>query len=68
MSVTRGELEFGFWFVFGEHATGRVDVVDENGDIINRVSRELADRICDSHNATVALIDEALKEGAVLND
>ncbi len=41
-----------FWFIFGEHGDGRVDVADEHGDLLTGVSQKEAERICDDHKCS----------------
>lgn len=51
------EEAFGYWFIFGEHADGTVDVVTEtgpfDGEIALRVPRAVAETVCQHHNAMI---------------
>jgi hypothetical protein len=46
------------WFVFGEHPDGAVDIADLDGDVLTKVPRALAERLCAAHNQALDLLEE----------
>jgi len=53
-----------YWFVFGVHTNGYVDIADANQDVLTNIHPELAEKIIEAHNASIEKADKLLSEAS----
>lgn len=58
-----GNREFAFWFIFGEHENGNVDIHCQYGDVITNVPPEAADEILAARGEFMSVILKHLSYG-----